>query len=50
MAWEEHERRAEALHPFSADPGRRRTTGFSIAAVAVAAVVIIAAFILIFIG
>ena len=40
----EHElrdRRAEALHPFSTDPWRRRGAGYTIMAIVVAAVVVI---------
>ena len=34
-----HDRRAEVLHPFSADPWRRRGVGYGIIAVVVAVVV-----------
>jgi hypothetical protein len=36
-----HERRAEALHPFSSDPSRRRGAGFGVMAIVVAAVIVI---------
>ena len=32
MEWELHERREEALHPFSADPGRARSRRFGMVA------------------
>jgi hypothetical protein len=36
-----HERRAEALHPFSSDPSRRRGAGYGIMAMVVAVVVVV---------
>jgi hypothetical protein len=32
MEWELHERREEALHPFSADPGRSRSRRLGVVA------------------
>lgn len=37
-----HERRAEAMHPFTSNPSSRRGTGFAILAAVLAVVVVIA--------
>ena len=42
-----HERRSEALHPFSSDPSRRRGAGYGIIAIVVVAIVVIGIFTLI---
>ena len=40
MEWERHERTEEALHPFSDDPGRRRSP--AVTAVTVVVVIVVA--------